>query len=71
MICIFFTGHVIYEMATGRELEEVFPGKKNYNKVPKQLLPLLKFIFEEEPGFDEVMKCIVFATREDITFFSI
>ena len=55
-------------MATGKELEKVFPSAKDYKKVPKQLLSLLKFIFEEEPGFDEVMKFFISSQILSIDF---
>ena len=42
-------------MSTGRELETTGPTEKDYKDVPKDLHPVLRYIFgEDSPDIDKV-----------------
>ena len=39
-------GHVIFEMCTGMDLRTTIPVAKDYQEIPRELQPLLKYIFD-------------------------
>ncbi len=50
-------GNLIFEMATGRELDGVIPTKAEYNCVTKELNNVFKNIFDGDLTLEEVRLC--------------
>ena len=44
----FSSGHLLFEMCTGRELATAQPSEKDYKSVPKDVQAVLKYIFEDD-----------------------
>ena len=61
LVCCVFTGHVIYQMASGQVLVDVYPSKEEYERVKDtpEVLEVLHFIFDtkwKRSSYKEMLK---------------